>query len=47
MSLNKERPAPHADPELSWPNIGTDIIADSAIPPSRWMLKPSRRTKKS
>ena len=33
--------------ELSWLNIGTDIIVDFAILLSRWMPKPSKRTKKS
>ncbi len=46
-SPNKERPAHHADPERSWDNIGIDITADSATPPSRWMPRPSRRTNKS
>jgi hypothetical protein len=45
-SLNNARPALRADQEPSWLNIGTDIIADSAIPLSRWMLKQSKRTKK-
>jgi hypothetical protein len=46
MLLNKERLALHVDPEFLWLSIGTDIIADSAILLSRWMLKPSRRTNK-
>jgi hypothetical protein len=44
---NNERLAHHADLELSWPNIGIGITADFATPPSRWMLKPSKRTNKS
>lgn len=46
-SLKTERPAPHADQVSSWASTGTDIIAVSATPPSRWTLKQSRRTKKS
>jgi hypothetical protein len=46
MSLNNARPALHVDQEPSWLNTGTDITADSATPPSRWMLRQSRRTRK-
>jgi len=45
-SPNNVKPAHHADPELSWPNIGIVIIADFAIPPLRWTQKQSRRTNK-
>ena len=37
--LNKEKPAPHADLEPLWLNIGTDTIVDFVIPPLRWMQK--------
>ena len=47
MSLNNVKPALHVDQEPSWLNTGTDIIVDSAIPPSRWTLRLSRRTNKS
>ena len=47
MSLNNARPALRADLELSWPSTGIATIVDSATLPSRWMLKQSRRTKKS
>ena len=40
MSPNKEKPAHHADQELSWPNIGIVTTAVFAIPLSRWMPKP-------
>lgn len=46
-SLNREKPVPHAAPEPSWLNIGIGTTAASAIPPSRWMLRPSKRTKRS
>ena len=46
-SPNKERHAPHVALEPLWPSIGTDTTVDSATPPSRWMLKPLRRTSKS
>ena len=46
MSLNRERLAHHVDLEHSWLNTGIDITADSAIPPLRWMLRPSRKTNK-
>lgn len=45
-SPSRERPALHVDLELSWPSTGTDTTADSATPPSRWMLRLSRRTKR-
>jgi len=44
---NKERPVHHADPELLWPNTGTDITADSVTPLLRWMLKLLKRTNRS
>lgn len=47
QSPSRGRLALHADLAPSWPSIGTDITAASATPLSRWMLKPSRRTKKS
>ena len=45
--LRTEKHAHHAVQEPSWPNIGTDITVDYATPPSRWMLKLSKRTNKS
>lgn len=46
MSPNKEKPAHHVDQELSWLNIGTDIIAVFAIQQLRWMPKQLKRTNK-
>jgi hypothetical protein len=47
MSLKPERLVRRVVLESSWPNIGTDTTVELVTPPSRWMLKPSKRTKKS
>ena len=46
-SLSSAKPALLADLEPSWASTGIVTIAASAIPPSRWTLRPSRRTRKS
>lgn len=46
-SPSNAKPVPPADPAPSWPNTGTDTTVGSAIPPSRWTPKPSKRTNKS
>lgn len=46
-SPSSARPVPPADPAPSWASTGIATIAASAIPPSRWTPKPSRRTRKS
>lgn len=46
-SPSNARPVPLAVPAPSWLSIGIDTTVASATPPSRWTLKPSRRTRKS